>query len=164
MQLVGALWLYFKVLARPWPFCPMAERSLRTCGFIVKMWDSCKNCNLQRNRTKQIYIVFWYFPSVKTPQRTGLETRCSWLTRQSGCLVLMHCEWIPFAFVYTAVHSINWASCLCRITTKKRGKKVSVDPPCVDLHMFVSRNQIIASKHLQSWDDTFFSALTSVQS
>ena len=42
----------FTALPRPRPFGPMSERSLHTCGFVVKFWDCCKNCNVKRHRTK----------------------------------------------------------------------------------------------------------------
>ena len=42
----------FNVFPRPIPCCPMIERSFHTCGFVVKFWDCCENCNKKRNRTK----------------------------------------------------------------------------------------------------------------
>ena len=43
---------FLNALPRQRPFCPMIERSLHACGFVVKLWDCCENCNVKRNRTR----------------------------------------------------------------------------------------------------------------
>lgn len=63
------LFRYFTVLSRLKLLGAMIEQS----SFGVKLWDSCKNCNVERNRTKPLYFGpdrrkrTKDFPGVKTP-------------------------------------------------------------------------------------------------
>lgn len=101
MQHAGDPWLFdFRILPcypAPDRFVQWFARSLHTCGFVVKSWDSCENCNAKRNRTKpkKIHCILVRtkeselkdFPGVNTPIDSSEESSASW--HQCCCYLVL---------------------------------------------------------------------------